>query len=351
MDRSSGAPSPMSASLRPSRIVVGASALAFGLLVCSAFVPAGAGAAPAHRISWHQIMTSTSPAPRDRAGIAYDPADNYTVLYGGYNAYGAPFYYDTWAYSAGVWHSLNPAHHPTSPTGLVMAYDPALSGVLEFGGEAPYGSAFYNDTWLFHGGNWTLLSPTVSPPARSQYMMAYDAADSEMVLFGGIDGATNELSDTWVFNGTTWAQVVSSHHPQGRQFGSMVYDAAANGVLLLGGRNASLGAVAGTWLFSAGHWSKVPNAGTPLRSFMLASPMANGTPLIFGGLATGGSNVYNTSFEFFSGAWHKVHFANAPPQRGITSMTYDAHDGYVFLFGGWNATNGYMVLGDSWALY
>jgi len=232
-----------------------------------------------------------------------------------------------------------------------MAYDPALHGVVLFGGEAPYGSSFYSETWLFHGGNWTLLSPVVSPPARSQYSMAYDAANSKMVLFGGTNGGTNELSDTWAFNGTTWTKVVSAAHPPGRQSASMVYDVATHRVLLFGGQNSSTGTVPGTWAFGGGTWTKILNSGTPLRSYMLASTMANGTPLLVGGLSTGGTAIFNDSFEFFAGAWHKVHFANAPPVRGITSMTYDAHDGYVLTFGGFNRTGGYLTLSDTWALY
>src|SRR4029077_14181194 len=109
--------------------------------------------------------------------------------------------------------------------------------------------------------------------------------------------------------------------------------------------------VSGTWEFAGGHWTQIQGAGGPLRSYMLVSTIATGNPKILGGLPNHPQTTYNDSYEFFAGAWHKFAFANAPPVRGISSMTYDARDGYVLTFGGWNDGGGYTVLGDTWALY
>ncbi|MCI4367326.1 MAG: kelch repeat-containing protein [Thermoplasmata archaeon] len=150
------------------------------------------------RLHWHFDDTYHAPFARARTRMAYDAADNYTVLYGGYDAYPYPtFFTDTWMFKAGKWHQLSPTSNPTASTGLLLVYDPALRGVLAVGGQGPYGSADYNVTWLFNAGTWTSLSPPMSPPARSTYAMAYDNTTSERVLFGGYSGGANSRSDTW----------------------------------------------------------------------------------------------------------------------------------------------------------
>src|ERR1700689_3111267 len=51
---------------------------------------------------------------------------------------------------------------------------------------------------------WVQQSPSTSPPARADAMIAYDAAHGEVVLFGGNSQAA--LSDTWTWDGTTWTK-------------------------------------------------------------------------------------------------------------------------------------------------
>lgn len=304
-------------------------------------------ASPSARLHWHQLTTPIAPSPRDRAGFAYDPADGYAVMYGGYDANVPTFYYDTWTFAAGTWTKISPANHPPAPTGFVLAYDPVLKGILEFGGESPYGGTYYNETWLFQSGNWTQLYPTNSPPSRSQYAMAYDSSDSEMVLFGGLNGGSAQyLSDTWAFNGTTWTEVHSAKSPPGRQQAQMVYDASLGKVLLFGGSNLTTGLLSDTWAFGGGSWKLLKGTHAPLRSYPEASILSNGTPIQFGGQTPAG--IYNTSFEFFSGAWHKVDLTNRPPPRSIGSMTYDSRAKETILFAGF--TYGYSYLNDTWTL-
>ena len=48
--------------------------------------------------------------------------------------------------------------------------------------------------------SWTQKLPALSPPPRSLHAMAYHAATSEVVLFGGA-GLLGRLGDTWAWNG------------------------------------------------------------------------------------------------------------------------------------------------------
>src|SRR5580692_3822739 len=123
--------------------------LAISLLVISA-VTSGASAPPTShpRLTWTQLTPSLSPGARAWTSMAYDPAGGYIVLYGGYNSSGARYYNDTWTFSNGTWTQLVSKQAPQSQAGLVLTYDPALKGIVTFGGQY-----YDNQTWLFRGGN------------------------------------------------------------------------------------------------------------------------------------------------------------------------------------------------------
>jgi Kelch motif protein len=335
------------------RWILAASALlaVAGMIGGASGMPMGRGslssAAPNHTkaLSWQQLPTTVAPSIRNWFGMAYDPVAKYTVLYGGYNPNAGVAYSDTWIFSAGNWTNLNLAVHPSGLSGLKLVYDPRLGGVVAFGGEALYGSSYYNDTWLFKAGNWTQLFPTVSPSPRSQFAMAWDNTDSEIVLFGGYHGGA-AYSDTWTFNGTTWTPVVTAVHPEGRVFANMAFDARSGKTLLDGGNNYTLGPVNKTWAFSRGTWKSLPHSNMPGRTHTPIATLANGTPFFFGGQASYPSSVplYNTSYEFFGGQWHQVHVSNAPSPRSNGGLVYDASVGHLLMFGGgivgamWNQT-------------
>jgi hypothetical protein len=102
------------------------------------------------------------------------------------------------------WPTANPC--PSSPPGRVgygMAYDPALQAVVVFGGMNRYSDPEYNDTWAWNGTIWTQVADatdpgcvgtcTDSPPARDTLAMADDAGSNQIVVFGG-----GGFNDTWV---------------------------------------------------------------------------------------------------------------------------------------------------------
>ena len=55
------------------------------------------------------------------------------------------------------------------------------------------------------GQQWTQKYPAASPPATFEGALAYDAARSEVVLFGGAN-ESGYISGTWVWNGANWTQ-------------------------------------------------------------------------------------------------------------------------------------------------
>ncbi|MCI4321447.1 MAG: hypothetical protein L3K05_03985, partial [Thermoplasmata archaeon] len=119
------------------------------------------------------------------------------------------------------WFNLSlgfPSGVPGNRTFAALAYDPALNGTLLFGGfdHSVYGPL--GDTWLFANGTWTALTPNLStvPSARWAAMLTWDPWNSEMVLFGGRDSSST-FNDTWEFNASGWTQLAAGTAPSPRQ--------------------------------------------------------------------------------------------------------------------------------------
>jgi hypothetical protein len=77
--------------------------------------------------------------------------------------------------------------------------------------------------------------------------MAYDAATSTVVLFGGFNNRGIVFGDTWTWDGTTWTQQAPATSPAHRVYASMAYDAATGQVVLFGGLGNHGGLLGGTW--------------------------------------------------------------------------------------------------------
>ena len=143
------------------------------------------------------------PAIGTGEAFAWDPVDGYDVLFDSNG--------NTWSYVTtgatksgatvvyhGVFTQLSPSSSPSARTGASFAYYGACGYDVLFGGEATVGGKILADTWKFHAGSWTQLSPTERPTARYGAAMDYDQADGELVLFGGT--AYNGIGGTTATN-------------------------------------------------------------------------------------------------------------------------------------------------------
>ncbi len=117
------------------------------------------------------------------------------------------------------WNQQLPVTIPTARFADTLAYDAAHSQVVMFGGFTNGGVV--SDTWLWNGTNWTQANPANSPSARSNQTMVYDAAQGQVVMFGGAVTAqgSSRLNDTWLWNGANWTQVtgLSTTPPSAKQ--------------------------------------------------------------------------------------------------------------------------------------
>ncbi|MGA7924029.1 MAG: hypothetical protein WCA77_08645, partial [Thermoplasmata archaeon] len=185
---------------------------------------------PGEPISWINLTgvsglapATSSGAGRYDAGMAFDPASQQYILFGGCAPSCATPAGDTWAYHYTQWvnetpGTLNGTDTPSPRFGPLMLDDPAMNAIVLYGGasglyttegQAPTG---LSDVWLFSGRNWSPCNscdPT-APPGRWDAAAAYDPSNGAILLFGGATselGGVEPLGDTWVFVNGVWSQV------------------------------------------------------------------------------------------------------------------------------------------------
>lgn len=238
---------------------------------------------------------------------------------------------------------------PSSRIGAAMAYDAARSSVVLFGGNE--GSTFLADTWERRGTAWTKRSPAVSPPARVGAAMAYDHARRVTVLFGGqsAGGGTGDatfLKDTWEWDGTTWTERKPAVSPGARYFAAVAYDAARRATILFGGSDRGRTAFDETWEWNGTAWTKFPPAGSPSprADAPLACDSARGACVLFSGDR---GSFPDDTWERTGTRWARRTPAVSPPGRGGSTMAFDGARKVTVLFGGHIGAPGER-LADTW---
>lgn len=186
--------------------------------------------------------------------IAYDSLRQRVVSFGGGNNQDGQFTDQTWVFNGAMWNQVFPLHRPPvcgEPRNLV--YDSARDRVVKFSG---FTWSPDSQTWEFDGADWSLRA-TTGPNARTQFVMAYDAARQRTVLFGGIGSGSTPLTETWEWDGASWVQRTPAASPSARSGFSMAYDAARQRTVLYGGRafpgNSQLN---DTWEWDGTNWSQ-----------------------------------------------------------------------------------------------
>jgi hypothetical protein len=213
--------------------------------------------------TWKNAYPSGGPTMRSDVCMAYDAEAKKIVLFGGYGRDDVKCD-DTWVYdvSSNKWTEMSPETHPKARYGGIMVYDTYTGKTLLFGGHMgetnpPYDSLGYeNEVWAYdYGANeWMMLATQNKPPARYWHELAYDSAENRIILFGGSQGGANDLGDTWVYScrEVKWTQVSSTMSPSARTQPSMAYDADSKRTLLFGGADFIL---SGTFTYYNDVWA------------------------------------------------------------------------------------------------
>lgn len=283
---------------------------------------------------WHTTMA----VPKARAvhAAAFDVARSEIVLFGGNTNSGVQG--DTWLWSAGAgWRNARPQHAPTARREHAMANDLLRGRVVLFGG---WDGAHLADTWLWDGTDWTLAAPASSPGARMPEL-AFDPAAGRVLMFGGQDGNGVRLNETWSWDGSTWTQVLPATVPPARFDHGMATDWARSQIVLFGGWDGAF--LADTWVWNGTDWTAFAVAGPTARSEHRMA-FAGGTVILFGGQSSAGRQ--QDSWQWDGAAWTQLGPTVAPDVREEHVLVDDVVAGNAVLFGGWHSATGH--LGDHW---
>jgi hypothetical protein len=242
--------------------------------------------------SWSQIGTGTNPGVRTSPGAVYSPssqvyapASNAVILFGGLdqsNPASVVFENDVWVLnplSPTNWSPVVTAGIPPPPRfGHAVAF--AGSKLYVIGGQNvnstnppnPPNNNLMNDVWTLDFSSatpqWSELLPSGPLAPRAFHTAIHDAANNQIVLFGGFDG-TNFRNDSWslqLMGAPIWTQILpEGTPPAARSSCSAVYHASSVLMIVFGG-NSTSGSLNDVWVLSLSGipaWLPLLVTGTP----------------------------------------------------------------------------------------
>lgn len=292
--------------------------------------------------TWTQRTPSNGPPALWRASLAWDPAQQKLVLFGGFDSNGAVD--GMWTWDGSQWASV-PATPPAA-RGAALFSEDGRGRLLVYGGNAAEnGGTPLGDTQLFVTNAWQPGPAT--PAGRYAHAGAYDPTRHRFVMFGGFDGGTSPTRQTWARTETGWNLVDdgTGTAPPSIYGERMVYDVARDTMMLFGGTpNGSTFATL-VWLFSNGTWQSVTPATTaPGRtSLALAYDEARKEVVMFGGAGPG---YLDDTWTWNGSNWTQKLPAHKPPARVGAAIGYDPIRQVIVLFGGQDAST--RPIADTW---
>ena len=233
--------------------------------------------------------------------------------------------------------------------------------MIVFGGA---GGAEVQDTWSaeFSGGtaSWSQLSPIGSLPSRRQLVAsAWDAAQRQLIVFGGQNDSGSLLDDTWALSLAgavpTWTRLFpGGANPSARSAMASVWDPVSRRMIIFGGET-STGRTNTVWQlsFASGTptWSQVSTSGTPPtpRWQYTGSWDPVGQRLILFGGNTGSfsAETWVLSFASPTPQWSRLFPAVSPTGRDAYASFWDATNQQMIIFGGRTSS---ARVNDTWAL-
>ncbi len=301
--------------------------------------------------TWKQA-DANSPTALFGMTLAWDAKNGGLMAYGGAPASAAVF-----RWNGSSWSPVDTAAAPGAFSFASSASEPSRGRVLLFGGATSTATET-NATWEWDGESWAQARDGSAPPALQGHSVAVDTNHRRAVVFGGAlnptyQNTTNTASNqTWIFESGQWQQVLTSTTPPARWFAAMAYDAANDNFVLFGGINndepneANLDSndLADTWIFDGTNWSPGPTAPaalTPRRLHAMAYDSSSKKIVLYGGvrIANSGNNPagYDTwEWDGASRTWNQrvAPASGAPTVQYGETLVYDPELGHVIMIGG-----------------
>jgi hypothetical protein len=142
--------------------------------------------------------------------------------------------------------------------------------------------------------------------------------------------------------------------PPFEQGAGMAYDPLTHSVVLVTTNNVVISCHAYTWMYSHGSWSNQTSSisGAPQVSQHpgFVYDASDGYMLLYGGYDNClGGNAATWAFQ--NNSWTQIVTVGHPPVGINFGMAYDAHDGYVVLYGGTNGRGAGAVSNQTWTYH
>jgi hypothetical protein len=339
---------------------------------------AGPANATTKALAWKS--TIGGPGIRGDHSAIYDSLGRRMIVFGGMDDL-FTFYNDTWSLNllpTTAAMTTPPVNHwspltttgtaPTERMGHSAIYDIANNRMIVFGGQDNFG--YQNDIHVLTlGATPTWSTPTISgtPPAgRLGHTAVYDAANQQMVVFGGNDAA-GEKNDVLLLSLPAAPPFVWSPSPAGggpvkRTEHSAIYDGTRGQVILFGGLDNTLlpdGSVLNndTWslkLSFPSFWTQLSFSGTPFFRFHHSAiyDAANQRMIVFGGDTTAAptpsSELWTLRLDVASTWTFLSPSSGAPPAARYGQTTiYDSGSQRMIMYGGYD-NSGFPAFDDTW---
>ena len=168
--------------------------------------------------SWTQVFPANQPSARFDAEMVYDRVRSRIVLFGGFDSGAGTPSDETWAWDGTDWTQLTPTQSPSARSNHAMAYDSFNDLIVLYGGGS---GAAQSETWTFDGNNWQLASPVQSPPPALFHQMAFDESRRRTVMVS----PQAPRGTVYEFDGSNWTTIQAPSGPNTSGGGGMAYDA------------------------------------------------------------------------------------------------------------------------------
>ncbi len=304
---------------------------------------------------WIEMNPSSGPSARWSFGLEFDSPNGVCVLFGGQD--GSQEFDDTWLYNyvANTWTEVNPTISAPPRFGHNMAYNTADSVIVLFGGVSCYDSkSAYGDTWIYsvEDNQWTEMTPEISPPARAYCGLVYDSVHDAVILFGGYNYVIGQYyNDTWVYDlgSNTWTNMNPPAKPCLRNSHGMAFD-SENGVVVMYGGWLNPNMLGDTWTYDLGTntWINMSPANSPPSTYQhdIAFDSFNNSTVLFGGFNRSTMTYYDHTwvYDCSVNSWTDSDPVTHPAGRGKFRLAYDSLGQRFILFGGYAP-----AFGDTWA--
>jgi hypothetical protein len=223
------------------------------------------------------------------------------------------------------------------PVGQCQADEDCVEGTCYKKATVP------GDGGIPNSPGWSLLS-FVGPPARRFESASQAASDgSRLLVWGGLDAASQPVRDTWSFDGASWTQLASDIGGAADDpTGPTVFDAAHNVFVTYREPSGDLVVFDGTTWTKLAHGSD-PGSPSPRQHSRLAYDSAHGKTLLFGGTCLATTTICTDTWLWDGTVWQSVVGAG-PPGRRDAGLAFAPGLGKAILFGGRNVT----TLHDTW---